>query len=269
MKQNQMLTEQRRRLILERLRERGMIRTVELAHSFSVSPMTIRNDLSALAEQGRLVRVHGGAMAPRWLAAEPSYQEKATQNIEEKRRIGRRAAELIEEGMAAFIGNGTTTMEIVRALKENPPSRLKVFTNALTHAMELAAIPELELYVIGGYLRGISYACVGRLARQGLEGVFFDLAFLGANGVSLEHGVTIPSLEEAETASEVVRHARRTVILADHTKFGVVTHGKIADLALVNVIITDRPPEPELATPLAKLDVEVYIADEGGESGGT
>lgn len=267
MKQNQMLTEQRRRLILERLRERGVIRTVELAHSLSVSPMTIRNDLAALAEQGRLVRVHGGAMAPRWLAAEPSYQEKATQNIEEKRRIGRRAAELIGEGMAVFIGNGTTTMEIVRALKENPPSRLKVFTNALTHAMELAAIPELELYVIGGYLRGISYACVGRLARQGLDGVFFDLAFLGANGVSLEHGVTIPALEEAETAAEVVRHARRTVIVADHSKFDVVAHGKIADLADIDAIVTDWPLAPELARVLGELDVEALVTEKGGENG--
>ena len=144
------LTEERRWRILEELKQRGAVRTLELARFFSVSPMTIRNDLAVLARRGLVERVHGGAMVKDTLAAEPSYYEKATRNLEEKRRIGRKAAELIEENMAVFIGNGTTTMEIVRALKERPPFRLKVFTNALTHAMELAGIPNSEVYVSAG-----------------------------------------------------------------------------------------------------------------------
>ncbi|MBC7093482.1 DeoR/GlpR transcriptional regulator [Candidatus Bipolaricaulota bacterium] len=257
---NRSLTEHRRRLILERLRELGAVRTSELARIHSVSPMTIRNDLDVLARRGHLLRVHGGAMVKEPLAAEPSYYEKATRNLEEKRRIGRKAAELIEEGMAVFIGNGTTTMEIVRALKERPPARLKVFTNALTHAVELAGIPQLEVYVIGGYLRGVSYALVGPLARKSLEGVYFDLAFLGVNGLSLEHGATIPSLEEAETAAEIVRHARRVVIVADHTKFGVVTHGRIADLEEVDMIVTDEGLDPQYARLLSEQGGELMLA---------
>jgi len=260
-----MLTEHRRRLILERLRERGVVRTSELSELFSVSPMTIRNDLNALAEQGELIRIHGGAIVKEWLASEPSYHEKATRNLTEKQRIGRYAAGLIEEGMAVFIGNGTTTMQIVKHLPREV--RFRAFTNALTHAVELAQLPQVEVYVVGGYLRGVSYAMVGRLARQALDGVYFDLAFLGANGVSLEHGITIPALEEAETAAEVVRHARRTVLVADHTKFGVVTHGKIADLSEVDAIVTDRPLPPELARALEELDVEVHVAHEGGDTG--
>lgn len=255
-----MLTEERRRLIVEELRERGVVRTGDLARRFSVSAMTIRSDLAALEGRGGLVRVHGGAMLQERVAREPSYYEKAAQNLDEKRRIGRRAATLIDDGMAVFIGNGTTTIEIVRALAERSPTGIKVFTNALTHAGELARSPGVDVYVIGGYLRGVSFGMVGPLARGALQGVYFDLAFLGANGVSVERGITIPSLEEAETAAEIVRHARKVAIVVDHTKFGVVTHGKIADLAEVDVIITDKGLDPRFREELETMDVELHCA---------
>jgi len=252
-----MLTEERRRRILEELKRRGAVRTLDLARFFSVSPMTIRNDLNALAQEGKVVRIHGGAMVKEWVTAEPSYQEKARLNMEEKRRIAAKAAELIEPGMAIFIGNGSTTMQLVKAIP--PHLNLRVFTNALNHAMELTQVPGVDVYVVGGYLRGVSYAMVGRLAKRALEDVHFDIAFIGANGISLEHGVTIPSLEEAETASEILRHSRRRVILADHTKFGVITHGKIVDLEEVDVIITDSGLDSELAAALKKLDLELHL----------
>ncbi|MDY0392167.1 MAG: DeoR/GlpR family DNA-binding transcription regulator [Candidatus Bipolaricaulis sp.] len=259
-KHNRVLTEERRRLILEELRERGVVRTGELARRFSVSAMTIRSDLTALEERGGLVRVHGGAMLRERVAREPSYYEKAARNLDEKRRIGRQAATLIEDGMAIFIGNGTTTIEIVRALRERPLAEIKVFTNALTHATELAEIPSVEVYVIGGYLRGVSFAMVGPLARQALEGVYFDLAFLGANGLSLDQGITIPSLEEAETAAEIVAHARKVVAVVDHTKFGAAAHGRIAGIDELDVVITDCELPPGLGRALAQCGVEVVVA---------
>lgn len=258
------LTELRRRRILEELRRRGAVHTVELARAFSVSPMTIRNDLAALARRGLIEKVHGGAVTKEPLTAEPSYYEKAARNLEEKRRIGRKALELIEEGMAVFIGNGTTTMQIVRALKEKPVPNIRVFTNALTHAVELAEIPGIEVYVIGGYLRGVSYAMVGPLAHSALGSAYFDRAFLGANGVSPAHGVTIPSLEEADTAAEVVRRARELVVVADHSKLGVVAHAKIADLREVHVLITDSAAPADMLNALAASGLEIIVAGEGG-----
>ncbi|MBC7169680.1 DeoR/GlpR transcriptional regulator [Candidatus Bipolaricaulota bacterium] len=259
-KRSRALTEERRRMILEELRQRGVVRTAELARRHGVSPMTVRTDLAALEGKGDLLRVHGGAMLRERVAREPSYYEKAARNLDEKRRIGRRAASLIEDGMAVFIGNGTTTIEIVRALAERPPVGIKVFTNALTHATELAEIPGVEVYVIGGYLRGVSFAMVGSLARQALEGVYFDLAFLGANGVSLDHGITIPSLEEAETAAEIVGHARKVVAVVDHTKFGAAAHGRIARIDELDALITDREVAPGLARDLAQRGVELVVA---------
>ncbi len=247
-------------MILEGLRQRGVVRTAELARRHGVSPMTIRTDLAALERRGDLLRVHGGAMLRERVALEPSYYEKATRNLDEKRRIGRRAAALVEDGMAVFIGNGTTTIEIVRALRERPPVGIKVFTNALTHATELAEIPGVEVYVIGGYLRGVSFAMVGPLARQALQGVYFDLAFLGANGVSLDHGITIPSLEEAETAREIIAHAQRVAIVADHSKFKTVTHGKIAQLSRVGIIVTDADLDAGFREELATMGLELLLA---------
>jgi len=167
------------------------VKTTELSETFAVSSMTIRNDLNSLAEQGKLVRVHGGAIARQWLTAEPSYHDKADINRAEKEEIGRQAAALVEEGMAVFIGNGTTTMEIIKHLPQD--RHFRVFTNALNHALEVSQLPQAEVFVVGGYLREVSLAMVGRLAHQTLKGIYFDLAFLGVNGVSIDHGLTIPS----------------------------------------------------------------------------
>lgn len=250
-----MLTGRRRQVILEQVQVFKAVKTSELSDSFSVSQMTIRNDLNALAEQGQLVRVHGGAIAREWLTTEPSYQDKASVNRIEKEKIGRQAASLIEEGMAVFIGNGTTTMQIIKHLPVD--KRFRIFTNALNHALEVNQLPQAEVLVLGGYLRGVSLAMVGRLAHQALKGIFFDLAFLGANGISIERGLTIPSLEEAETAAEIIDHSQRTIVVADHTKFGIVAHGRIADIADVDAIITDSGLDSRFAYALSNLDVEI------------
>jgi len=230
-----MLTEQRRQVILERLHSRKAVKTTELSETFAVSSMTIRNDLNSLAEQGKLVRVHGGAIARQWLTAEPSYHDKADINRAEKEEIGRQAAALVEEGMAVFIGNGTTTMEIIKHLPQD--RHFRVFTNALNHALEVRM--------------------VGRLAHQTLKGIYFDLAFLGVNGVSIDHGLTIPSLEEAEVAAEIIERSQRTIIVADHAKFGIVAHGKVADITDIDAIITDSGLDPRLMDSLSNLDVEI------------
>jgi DeoR/GlpR family transcriptional regulator of sugar metabolism len=250
-----MLTEHRRQVILQRLQTRKAVKTSDLSETFSVSSMTIRNDLNALAEQGQLVRVHGGAIALQWLTTEPSYEDKANVNQSEKEAIGREAASLVEEGMAIFVGNGTTTIEIIRHLPQD--RRFRVFTNALNHALEVRQLPQAEVFVVGGYLREVSLAMVGTLAHQALKGIYFDISFLGVNGISIEHGLTIPSLEEAETAAEIIECSQRTIVVTDHTKFGIVAHGKIADITDIDAIITDSGLDARLMDRLSKLDVEI------------
>ncbi|MCK4391643.1 DeoR/GlpR transcriptional regulator, partial [Candidatus Bipolaricaulota bacterium] len=116
---------------------------------------------------------------------------------------------------------------------------------------------QVEVFVVGGCLREVSLAMVGRLAHQALKGIYFDLAFLGVNGISIEHGLTIPSLEEAETAATIMGRSRRTIVVTDHTKFGNIAHGKIADITDIDVIITDSELDPGFVKSLSKLDVEI------------
>ena len=253
----QLLGEQQRRLVREQIRKQGAVKISELSKLFSVSEITIRKDLQELAERGEIIRTHGGAVTRDSFAFEPSYHEKLTLHTEEKRRIGRAAADLIEENTAIFIGNGSTTMEIVRHL--DPVKSFKAFTNALTHAIELADLPQVDLSVIGGHLRWKSYAMVGPLTERALEGVYFDLVLLGADGISVEQGITIPSLNEAETVQEIMRAGRKTVIVADHSKFGKVAHGRIAELQDVDLIISDEGVEPEYKKLLAELRVELSL----------
>jgi len=252
MKRNKMLAEERRQQLLQQIKESGVVKTSDLAGDYHVSQMTIRNDLRVLALQGHLDRIHGGAIAQRWLSKEPSYQEKANLNRQEKQAIGREAALLVEEGMAIFIGNGTTTMEIIRNLPSD--RNIRIFTNSLNHATALASMPNVEVIIVGGSLRGVSYAMVGELGRRMLNGVYFDLTFFGVNGLSIDRGLTLPSLEEAEIAAEVIRHSQQTVIVADHTKFGVVAHGRIADISDIDVVITDEEPSLEFTQAMASSD---------------
>ena len=262
MKRKQSLAEHRRHQVLDEVKRTGVARTSDLAREHGVSLMTIRNDLTALASQGQLVRVHGGAVTQQCLTEEPSYSDKVARNQDEKRAIGREAAQLIEDGMAVFIGNGSTTMEIIRHLPN--ACRLHAFTNSLNHAEAMAPLSNSDVYVIGGHLRGVSLAMVGRLSHQALQGIYFDMAFLGVNGVSPTHGLTIPSLEESEIAAEIFRHCQRAVVVADHTKFGIITHGKIASVADVDVIITDDGLGPAFRQSMADSGVEIRLATTKG-----
>ncbi|MBA1343677.1 MAG: HTH-type transcriptional regulator GlpR [ANME-2 cluster archaeon] len=257
MKRNKMLPEQRRQQILKSLGDRGVITTSDIAETHGVSLMTARKDLDLLAIQGHLARIHGGAIALLRLSTEPSYVEKASLNPREKQAIGRKAACLIEEGMAIFIGNGTTTMEIIRNLPSD--RHIRIFTNSLNHATALASLPNVAVVVVGGLLRGVSFAMVGVLGHRMLQNVYFDLAFFGVNGLSLDHGLTLPSREEAEMVAEVIRHSQRTVIVADHTKFGVVAHGRIGAVSDIDTIITDSGLELRFREAMSKQEVGFEI----------
>lgn len=255
-----MLAEERRQDILKMMKDEHVTKTTDLAKYYDVSTATIRSDLSELAKKGHLQRIHGGAITQQWLSREPSYGEKAHLHAPEKQKIGLAAASMIEEGMAVFIGNGTTTMEIIRNLPSD--RHVRIFTNALSHAAELASKSNVEAFVVGGFLRGVSLAMVGHLAKRVLEGTYFDLAFLGVSGVSMEYGLTIPSLEESEIAADIVHRSQHTVIVADHSKFDVLAHGQIADLSDISMLITDKLPDSNTREALTRFDVEVRLIGE-------
>ncbi|MBS3813552.1 DeoR/GlpR transcriptional regulator [Candidatus Bipolaricaulota bacterium] len=267
------LAEERRRKILEKIAEEGTVKTSQLAHAFSVSEVTIRRDLQELTKEGKLEKVHGGAVAKEkdfessyhgeTITFEPSFQEKSKVHREQKQSIGEKASTLIKDGSSVFIGTGTTTMQIVKNL--DGKKGLTIVTNSLNHGLELSRTAEAEVLMTGGELRTNTSALVGPIAKHSLDELYVDTMFLGVNGISVEQGYTVPSLREADMARRVTRMSNDVIIVADFSKFGKVSHAKIGSLDDVDTIVTDDGLDPSYRSGLADLGVELLIArKEGG-----
>jgi DeoR/GlpR family transcriptional regulator of sugar metabolism len=244
-----MLAEQRQAHILELLRRSGAVRVADLVQDLGVSDMTIRRDLGVLAEAGLVQKVHGGATLVSDSAAyEPSFAAKSTLQQEAKSAIAVAAAALVDPGMAIGMSAGTTTHALAGELLDLPG--LTVVTNSV-HIADLLyqhGRGDQTVLLTGG-TRTPSDAYVGPLAVHALHSIHVDLVFMGVHGMTLETGFTTPNLLEAETNQALVEAGRRLVVVADHTKWGVVGISSFARLDEADVLITDGDLDPEaLAT---------------------
>lgn len=249
-----MLAKQRRRKIASIVREKGEATTSELSERFSVSEITIRKDFEQLAEEGLIERAHGGAVKRESTVSEPSHEEKALAHIKEKERIGKKAATLIEDDSTILLGNGTTTRQIIPHLQGK--DNLTVLTNSLNNALEILDLPDVALSVIGGDARKKNYALVGPLAEECFNHIYVDQLFLGVDGISLEQGLTTPTLTEAKVCARMIEVAKEVIIAADHSKFGRVVHGKIADLDVIDYIVSDADLQQELRKVIEQLGIK-------------
>jgi DeoR family fructose operon transcriptional repressor len=255
----QPLPAERYRRIQELLRERHVVRVSTLAELLGVSEVTIRRDLEALERRGVLERTYGGAVLVHRMRTEPRYFEAIVSHPEEKRAIGRAAAELVEPGDTVFFNGGTTTLEVFRHL--SAPG-VRVITNHVGMALE-AADRDIELILVGGQFRAQSSSVVGPFATEALRRVHADKAFIGVEGVSLRSGLTTPSPQEAEIARLMMERTRGPVtVVADHSKLGTVADFVIAPLEEVDRIVVDAGIEDEYREQLAAADVEVVVASE-------
>lgn len=253
-----MYAEERHERIVERARAQGRVDVAGLAELFAVTPETIRRDLTTLERAGRLRRVHGGAIPVEALGFEPALATRDSAHTEEKERIAKAAlGELPVEG-AILLDAGTTTARLAEIL---PVDReLTVVTNALPIAATLANRPNLTVLVLGGRVRGRTMATVGSWAARQLADTYVDVAFMGTNGISVERGLTTPDLAEAEIKQALMRAARRTVVLADHTKVGVDHFARFGSLDDVDALVTDSGIAPELALDLDAAGLRVVQA---------
>src|SRR4051794_31431487 len=228
-----MLPAQRRQLILETIRDARGAGVVELAERFSVSEMTVRRDLGRLAEEGKLTRVHGGAVRD-----EPPFAKIATERSEEKERIGRTAAALVHDGQTIMVDIGTTTLELARQLRGR---RLTVITSNLAVVDELLPESSIELVVLGGVVRRNYRSLVGMLAEDALGHLAADVAFLGASGIRSDLAVMDTTMVEVPIKRAMIAAAERTVLLADEAKFGMLGSVRICGPAEIGAVVTDAP----------------------------
>lgn len=240
-----MYATERQQEILTRARLDGRVEVKDLADSLDVTPETVRRDLTTLERRGLLRRVHGGAIPVERLGIEPAVADREGRMAGQKERIAKAALDELPDGGAIILDAGTTTIRLAEML---PTDReLTVVTHGLPIAMLLASRPTITLHLLGGTVRGRTLAAVGPWAERAMADVYADVAFLGTNGLTVERGLTTPDLAEAGVKRALVGAARRTVVLADHTKVGRSDFAQVAPLAAVDTVITDSELEPDLA----------------------
>jgi len=252
--------QQRTHFILAALQDSGSVAVDALAAELRVSVVTIRRDLDQLEQQGLLRRTHGGAVSIEPLFYEPfkkdrSFTAQVERQANEKRRIGRAAAALINPGETIAITPGTTTAEIIRGLPLN--SKITVVTNTANIAMELSKRKDISVFVTGGHLHGEWFSLVGPTAIRSLENMLIHTMFIGADGIDPEWGVSCFNADEAELNGTMVRHARRHIAVVDHTKLNIVANWRICEIGTLKTLITDTGASDELIAPYQKLGIEV------------
>lgn len=230
-----MLTEERYNFILEKLNQYGVIKSQELMLEMDCSESTIRRDLASLEEQGKLVRVHGGAKRVYTIEQEQSLTEKSVKNIHNKEKIAKLAASFVEDGDTIFLDAGSTTFFMVPFLKEK---NIRIVTNAVQHAL-LLANQNNDVLLIGGKLKNTTQAIVGTTSVEQLSRYRFNKSFLGMNGIDKDYGFTTPDPEEANVKQQAFMNSSKTYILADETKFNKVTFVKVCNIDDA-LIITDH-----------------------------
>jgi DeoR/GlpR family transcriptional regulator of sugar metabolism len=254
-----MLPEQRRRQLLDYLSADGGANVEELSDKLRVSPATIRRDLQLLEQSGHIKRTYGGAVMPHVSTAfEPLHAEKQAKQIEEKRAIAKLASQQVADGEVIILDSGSTTLALAMELKKK--RELTVITTDLKIALELSDVPGFDVLIVGGKVRSKLYSVVGPIALQILEDLHANYAFLGADAIDLQVGVTNANLEEVAVKRLVIAAARHLVLLADHTKFGSVSLAKVADLKSFGEVITDWRLSKDIAAPYVSAGIKLTFA---------
>jgi DeoR family fructose operon transcriptional repressor len=250
---------QRRERIQEYLVTHKIVRMDDLYGLLDTSEATVRRDLEWLEREGIIERTHGGAMLNQRLTLEPEYLQRAQKHPEEKRLIGAAAAALIEDNDVVFINSGTTTTQVIRHIRNG--AGITVFSNNVYAVLEVGEAG-FKLYLIGGEYQPHSNSVAGRFANDTIRQVYADKVILGVDGVSLKHGCTVPSNAEAEVVRQMIERTRGKIILvADHSKWGVVSNFQIATIDEVDLFVTDEALDSPANEFLADHSVECLIAN--------
>ncbi|HEY5729010.1 MAG TPA: DeoR/GlpR family DNA-binding transcription regulator [Anaerolineales bacterium] len=250
---------QRRERIQEYLAVHQIARTVDLCNLLETSEATVRRDLEWLEQKGIIERTHGGAILSQRMVFEQEYQQRAQHNPEEKKRIGEFAASIIEEGDIVFINSGTTATQVLQHIRSN--LRISIFTNNVSAAMELVE-PGFHYYMIGGEFQPRSNSLAGGFALENLGQVYANKTILGVDGISMKHGCTVPTKPEAEVVRQMIERTKgQVIVVADHSKWGVVSNFQIAAIDEIDTLITDEKLDSSAIESLAEHDVECRIAE--------
>jgi len=249
---------ERQGVIADLVKTNGVVSVAQLSLRLKVSEITIRRDLDILERRGLLERTHGGAIGIRRVNTEPLYDQKNRSERAEKVAIGKAAAALIQDGDTVLVNSGSTSLQAILQIRgENT----RIVTSNVGAVLEPPEGPELLL--IGGVYRVRSNSVVGMFASLSLSQVYGTKAIIGVDGISSKYGLTTPIQQEAEIAALMIDRTRGPVIVvADHTKIGVVSNFVTARIEKVDVLVTDSGFEEEYREELEGAGLQIIIASD-------
>lgn len=254
---NSMTTISRRKGILEMINENGEIFVGEVGQKFKVSTATIRNDLEKLEEKNLLIRTGGGASKIEGGGINQEISGRHRIHLQEKGRIGNKAAEFVFDSNTIIIHSGSTTAALVKNLPV--VQDLTVITNALNIADLLAQKGNINVIMPGGYLRKNSLSLVGPWAERSISNCNVDKAFLGVDGFDIKNGIYTPNLEEARLNEIMIEVSEEVIVLADSSKFSKRSFAFICPTSTIDKIITDAGIKPDDKKRLEDAGIEVIV----------
>jgi DeoR family transcriptional regulator of aga operon len=249
---------ERQEQVLRILSHQPRVTIAAMVELFGVSEATARRDLEVLAEQGRVQRVHGGAISTRKAPPEPPVLLRSAEMAEEKKRIGGAAAQLVQDGETIFLGSGSTVLEVAQALKER--RELTVITNSLLVCNTLASSPGITLISLGGMFRRTEMSFIGHLVEQGLNELRADKVIIGIHAIDLQQGLTNDYLPETMTDRAILRVGKQVIVVADHTKLGTVSTAFVAPITAMHVLVTTQGAPANFAAFLQNRNIQVVFA---------
>jgi DeoR/GlpR family transcriptional regulator of sugar metabolism len=240
------------------IQDRGRVSVAELSEQFSVSAVTIRNDLATLEQQGRLLRTHGGAVARLDPDTDlPAFALRKELHLAEKERIGQAAADLVRDGDSIALDASTTAWQVARHLKDR--RELTVITNGLFIALEFVDSPGVTVVMPGGSLRAASASLVGDQGACILERYHVQKGFFGAGGFTLEEGLTDTDQYEVELKRRMAERSKEVIAIVDSSKWGLVTFAPLVAVERLDRVITDREALPDMVAALRERGIEVDL----------
>jgi DeoR family transcriptional regulator of aga operon len=244
--------------ILQLLERQQRLSVAELCAAFEVSEATARRDLENLASQGKLQRVHGGAIILTQAPPEQPILQRQSEQADEKIRIGQAASALVQTGETIFLGSGTTVLEAARRLRGQ--LNLTVLTNSLPVVNALAGAEGITVICLGGMLRESELSFIGHITEQALAEVRADKVFMGTRAISLEYGLTHEYLPETMTDRAILKAGQQIIVLADHTKFGRAAAVRLAPLESIHTIVTDKGTPQDLIEAVQRRGIRVEVS---------
>ncbi len=253
-----LLSEPRRRRILEWLQEEGSARVRELAAAFQVSEATIRQDLERLENEGQITREHGGAYLNATKPKIGTMTLHHQENMDKKRRIGALAASLVEDGETLIMDAGTTTTEIALRLTER--RNLTLITNALNIAIILGSVPTFAVHMPGGQFKSPTLSLSGDKSVEYFRNIFAGKLFLATAGVALDAGLTYPSFADLQLKEAMIKAAAHVYLVADSTKINKSSFTRLGSLDVIHSFITDDGISDRDAKEFERRGIELLVA---------